>query len=115
MNIRRVLLPELPLLVALLAVPALGQAAGDPFPKACVSCHTVDKAKGADHRLSVALAQWTAGKVVIGFTCNATSLPGAEQLARHTREAFAELERAAHRPAGQAKSGGSAARTRVAA
>ena len=63
MNVRRDLLPELLLLLALLAAPALGQAAGDPFPNACVSCHTVDKAKGADHRLSVALAQWTAGKV----------------------------------------------------
>ena len=36
-----------------------------------------------------------AGSVVIGFTCNAASLPGAERLARYTREAFAELQRAA--------------------
>jgi hypothetical protein len=56
-----------------------------------------------------------AGKVVVGFTCNATSLPGAERLARYTREAFAELERAARKPARRARSGRSAARVRVAA
>jgi WS/DGAT/MGAT family acyltransferase len=56
-----------------------------------------------------------AGRVVIGFTCNAASLPGAERLAPYTREAFAELERAARKPARRAKSGRSAARTPVAA
>jgi cytochrome c553 len=63
MNTRQVFLPEFLFLIALLAAPAMGYAAGDPFPNACVSCHTVDKAKGADHRLSVALAEWSAGKV----------------------------------------------------
>jgi hypothetical protein len=56
-----------------------------------------------------------AGSVVIGFTCNAASLPGAERLAPYTREAFAELERAARKPSRRAKSGRSAARTPVAA
>ena len=63
MNIRQVFVPEFLLLAALVAAPAVSHAAADPFARACVSCHTVDKAKGADHRLSVALAQWTAGKV----------------------------------------------------
>jgi len=63
MNTRRLFAPAFLLLTALTALPTLGLAAGDPFPKGCVSCHTVDKAKGTDHRLSVALAQWTAGKV----------------------------------------------------
>jgi len=63
MKTRQVFLPEFLFLIALLAVPAVSYAAGDPFPNACVSCHTVDKAKGADHRLSVALAEWSAGKV----------------------------------------------------
>ena len=67
MNTRRPFTPAFLLLTALTALPTLGLAAGDPFPKGCVSCHTVDKAKGTDHRLSVALAQWTAGKVDAGL------------------------------------------------
>ena len=67
MNTRRLFTPALLMLTALTALPTLGLAAGDPFPKGCVSCHTVDKAKGTDHRLSVALAQWTAGKVDAGL------------------------------------------------
>ena len=62
MSIRRPFNPAFLLLATLMALPALSLAA-DQFPKGCVSCHTVDKAKGADHRLSVALAQWTLGKV----------------------------------------------------
>jgi len=62
MSIRRSFTPAFLLLAALVVLPSLVLAA-DPFPKGCVSCHTVDKAKGADHRLSVAMAQWTAGKV----------------------------------------------------
>ena len=62
MNIRRLSAPEFLLLATLVILPLPGLAA-DAFPKGCVSCHTVDKAKGADHRLSVALAQWTLGKV----------------------------------------------------
>ena len=34
-----------------------------------------------------------AGQMVIGYTCNASSLPDADRLARYTREAFAALER----------------------
>jgi cytochrome c553 len=63
MNIRRIFTPAFLALTALVALPTPGLAAGDPFPKGCVSCHTVDKAKGVDHRLSVALGQWTAGKI----------------------------------------------------
>ena len=62
MSIRRLITPAFLLLCTLMILPTPGQAA-DAFPKGCVSCHTVDKAKGADHRLSVALAQWTLGKV----------------------------------------------------
>lgn len=62
MKIRRLVTPAFLLFTTLAMLPTPGLAA-DPFPKGCVSCHTLDKAKGADHRLSVALAQWTAGKV----------------------------------------------------
>jgi hypothetical protein len=62
MSIRRSFTPAFLSLAMLTVLPSLVLAA-DPFPKGCVSCHTVDKAKGADHRLSVAMAQWTAGKV----------------------------------------------------
>jgi len=54
------------LFAALVVVPATSRAA-DPFPMACVSCHVVDKEKGADHRLSTAMAHWTAGKVEPGL------------------------------------------------
>jgi len=67
MNIRRIFTPTFLLITTLVALPTVGLAAGDPFPKGCVSCHTVDKAKGADHRLSVALGQWTAGKIDAGL------------------------------------------------
>lgn len=50
----------------LVVAPTPGRAA-DPFPNGCVSCHVVDKAKGADHRLSSAMAAWTAGKVGPGL------------------------------------------------
>lgn len=66
MNTRRSLTLVFLLLTVLMILPTPGLAA-DPFPKGCVSCHTVDKAKGADHRLSVALAGWTAGKVDAGL------------------------------------------------
>ena len=45
------------------AMPVSTARAADAFPQACVSCHVVDKATGKDHRLSTALAAWTAGKV----------------------------------------------------
>jgi hypothetical protein len=66
MSIRRRFIPAFLLLSTLMILPTPGPAA-DLFPKACVSCHTVDKAKGADHRLSTALAQWSAGKVDAGL------------------------------------------------
>jgi len=50
-----------------LALPSLAAATIDPYPNGCVSCHVVDKTKGTDHRLSVALAKWTAGKVDPGL------------------------------------------------
>lgn len=62
MKARKPLTPACLLVTALLTLPTLGLAA-DAYPKGCVGCHTLDKAKGADHRLSTALAQWSAGKV----------------------------------------------------
>jgi len=62
MNIRRSFAPAFLLLTPLLLAPVTVLAA-DAFPMGCVSCHTVDKAKGADHRLSVALKEWTLGKI----------------------------------------------------
>jgi hypothetical protein len=67
MNIRRNFVAACLVLTALVALPTSGLSAGDPFPKGCVSCHAVDKAKGVDHRLSVALGQWTAGKIDAGL------------------------------------------------
>jgi cytochrome c2 len=76
MNTRRIFTPSSLLLVALAALPMAGLAAGDPFPKGCVSCHTMDKAKGVDNRLGVALAQWTAGKIDAGLLAQAkASMP----------------------------------------
>ena len=70
MNTRRLFTPAFLLLTPLLLAPTLALAA-DPFPMGCVSCHTVDKATGADHRLSVALTQWTLGKVDAGLLAHA--------------------------------------------
>jgi hypothetical protein len=71
MHIRRSILAASLAFTALVAVPTIGLAAADPFPNGCVSCHVVDKAKGTDHRLSTALAQWTAGKVSPGLLAKA--------------------------------------------
>lgn len=54
-------------LTTALALHPRAAAAADPYPNGCVSCHTVDKAKGTDRRLSTALAKWTAGKVDAGL------------------------------------------------
>jgi cytochrome c553 len=70
MNVRRSIAPAFLLLTPLLLAPMLASAA-DPFPMGCVSCHAVDKAKGADHRLSVALTEWTLGKVDAGLLAHA--------------------------------------------
>lgn len=76
MSVSRFLKPAILLFGALVVCPTDGRAAGDPFPKGCVSCHTVDKAKGTDRRLSVALGQWTAGKIGTGLLAQAkASMP----------------------------------------
>jgi formate-dependent nitrite reductase cytochrome c552 subunit len=71
MNIRRLALAASLLCSAVVAAPAMAVAAVDPYPTGCVSCHVVDKAKGADHRLSVALGKWSAGKVDAGLLAKA--------------------------------------------
>lgn len=43
--------------------PYPAAAAVDPYPNGCVDCHVVQKDKGGDQRLSVALKNWTTGKV----------------------------------------------------
>lgn len=55
------------LLTGLCVLPTVGNAAVDPYPNGCVSCHVLDKSKGKDERLSVALKQWTAGKIEPGL------------------------------------------------
>ena len=70
MNIRRLFAPAFLLLIPLQLAPVTVSAA-DAFPMGCVSCHTVDKAKGADHRLSVALKEWTLGKIDAGLLAKA--------------------------------------------
>jgi hypothetical protein len=51
----------------LVALPMMVRAAVDPYPTGCVGCHALDKAKGADERLSVVLKEWTAGKIEPGL------------------------------------------------
>ena len=51
----------------LLGWPTTGSGAVDPYPMGCVSCHVLDKGKGSDNRLSVALKEWTAGKIDPGL------------------------------------------------
>jgi hypothetical protein len=67
MNIYRSFLAASVLLALLVALPTTGSAAVDPNPDGCVSCHVLDKAKGVDHRLSVVLREWTAGKIEPGL------------------------------------------------
>ena len=55
------------LVTTLCVLPTVGNTAVDPYPKGCVSCHVLDKSKGKDERLSVALEQWTAGKIEPGL------------------------------------------------
>jgi hypothetical protein len=55
------------LVTTLCALPAVGNTAVDPYPNGCVSCHVLDKSKGKDERLSVALERWTAGKIEPGL------------------------------------------------
>ena len=51
-------------LVALTAAASSrASAAVDPYPNGCVDCHVMQKDKGSDLRLSVALQNWTSGKV----------------------------------------------------
>jgi hypothetical protein len=67
MSTYRTILKASVLTTMLLALPATVQAAVDPYPDGCVSCHVLDKAKGVDHRLSVALKAWTTGKIQPGL------------------------------------------------
>ena len=67
MNVHRSFLAASLLVTMLVALPTAGNTAVDPYPNGCVSCHVLDKAKGVDHRLSVALQAWTAGKIEPGL------------------------------------------------
>jgi hypothetical protein len=67
MNIHRKVLATSVLATTLVALPTMGLAAVDSYPNGCVSCHVLDKGKGVDHRLSVALKEWTAGKIEPGL------------------------------------------------
>ena len=51
--------------------PSLAAAAVDAYPNACIDCHVVYKDKGVDERFSVALKQWTTGKVDPGLLAKA--------------------------------------------
>lgn len=66
-------------------LPAVGHTAADPYPNACVSCHVLDKSKGKDERLSIALKQWMAGKVEPGLLAKskASAPPGLTLKGRH--------------------------------
>ena len=63
---RKILAASL-LVTGLYVLPSIGNTAVDPYPNGCVSCHVLDKSKGKDERLSVALNQWTAGKIEPGL------------------------------------------------
>ena len=67
MNAHRSILAASLLSTMLAALPMTGNGAVDPYPTGCVSCHVLDKSKGKDSRLSVALKQWTAGKIEPGL------------------------------------------------
>jgi hypothetical protein len=67
MKIHRSILAAAVLATTLVALPTIGLAAVDPYPTGCVGCHALDKAKGTDERLSVALKEWTAGKIEPGL------------------------------------------------
>jgi nitrate reductase cytochrome c-type subunit len=71
MKIRRIVLAASLLYALLVVAPTIAVAAVDPYPNGCVSCHVVDKAKGVDRRLSVALAKWNAGKIDAGLLAKA--------------------------------------------
>ena len=63
MNTLRLVLPASTLVALTALAPGPAAAAVDPYPNACVDCHVVQKDKGSDQRLSIALKNWTAGKV----------------------------------------------------
>jgi cytochrome c551/c552 len=67
MNFHRTVLAASVLAMTLVTAPTTGLAAVDPYPNGCVSCHVLDKSKGVDNRLSVALKEWTAGKIEPGL------------------------------------------------
>jgi len=66
-SFRTVLAATLLVTASCVAPTITSAAAVDPYPNGCVSCHALDKAKGKDQRLSVALKQWTAGKIEPGL------------------------------------------------
>jgi hypothetical protein len=63
MSTLRLVLSASALVVLATSVSSPAAAAVDPYPNACIDCHVVQKDKGSDRRLSVALKNWTAGKV----------------------------------------------------
>jgi hypothetical protein len=63
MDTLRLLLTASALVALSASAPGPAAAAVDPYPNGCVDCHIVQKDSGADHRLSVALKNWTAGKI----------------------------------------------------
>ena len=71
----------------LVGLPTTGLAAVDPYPSGCVSCHVLDKAKGVDERLSVALAAWTAGRIESGLLAK-----GKTAADRHHRGSLQKLD-----------------------
>lgn len=71
MNITRLVLSASTLIAITGLVPASAAVAADPYANGCVDCHIVYKDKGLDERLSVALKQWTAGKVDPGLLAKA--------------------------------------------
>jgi hypothetical protein len=65
MRTLRLVLSVTTLAAMAVSITVAAAAVVEPYPNACVDCHVVDK--GADHRLSVALKNWTAGKIDAGL------------------------------------------------
>jgi 5-methylcytosine-specific restriction endonuclease McrA len=67
MNISRFVLSASALVAIVGLAPGLAASAVDSYPKGCVDCHVVSKDKALDERFSVALKEWTAGKIEPGL------------------------------------------------
>jgi hypothetical protein len=67
MNMYRLVLSASALVVLTASMSSPAAAVVDPYPNACVDCHVVQKDKGSDQRLSVALKNWTAGRIDAGL------------------------------------------------